>query len=119
MKPAAELIDNRIAETGGWRGEVYAKLRKIVNEADPELSEEWKWDTAVWLRDGLVCAVSAFREAVKINFFKGALLSDPHKMINNGFTSKQHRSIDFHEGDEINEAALKEMIREAVGLNLK
>ena len=116
MKPS-ELIDKRIAELGDWRGEIVAKLRKAVLEADPDITEEWKWDTAVWSHDGLVCAVGAFKDNAGINFFKGASLPDPHKLFNAGLEAKTSRSIRFHKGDKINESALRELIRVAVARN--
>lgn len=118
MNPS-ELIDKRITELAGWRGEKFAKLRKIILAADTTLKEEWKWDTGVWTSNGLVCAVGAMKSAVKINFFQGASLSDPKKLFNAGLEAKKSRAIDFHEGDEINEPALKELIREAVSYNNK
>lgn len=114
-----ENIDKMISELKDWRGEYLTRLRKLIHEADPEIVEEWKWDTAVFTHKGMVCATSAFKEHVKINFFKGALLADPHKLINNGFDSKQHRSIDFREGEKIKEKALGELIQEAIELNTK
>jgi hypothetical protein len=118
MNPS-DLIDKQIAGTPGWRGELLAKLRKVISEADPGLKEEWKWGTAVWTHNGLVCAIGAFKDHVKINFFKGAVLKDPHKIINAGFDSKQHRALDFSENDKINEPALKELILDAVSQNSK
>ena len=118
MKPS-ELIDKRIAELTDWRGEVFARLRQIINEADPNLQEDWKWDTAVWIWNGNVCALGAMKEHVKINFFKGALVPDPHKLFNAGLESKNSRAIDFHEGDKIDESELKNLIQAAVALNTK
>ncbi len=117
MNPS-KLIDKQIANTPGWQGKVLAKLRRIIHEADPNITEEWKWGTAVFTHNGLVCAFSAFKVHVKLNFFKGASLKDPHKLINNGLESKSHRAIDFDEGDKINEVALKKFIRSAVAHNL-
>ncbi|AIF84244.1 hypothetical protein NTE_02190 [Candidatus Nitrososphaera evergladensis SR1] len=114
----SKLIDKQIADMADWRGEMLAKLRKLVHEADPSLKEEWKWNTAVWTHDnGLVCAAGAFKDHIKINFFKGASLEDPHKLFNAGFEAKATRAIDFHEGDGINESALKDLIRAAVAYN--
>lgn len=112
-------IDNYISGFDDWRNENLTKLRKLIHEADTEITEEWKWDVPVFTCKGMVCAISAFKDHVKINFFKGAQLSDQHKLINNGFDSKQHRAIDFSEGDKINEKALKELVKEAVALNTK
>ena|SRR2546428_6267444 len=116
MNPS-ELIDKRIAELNDWRGEMVAKLRKIVLETDHDITEEWKWDTAVWSQNGLVCAVGAFKDNVGINFFKGASLPDPHKLFNAGLEAKASRSVRFYKGDKINEPALREIIRAAVALN--
>jgi hypothetical protein len=116
MKPS-ELIDQQIADLPDWRGEMYARLRKLVQEADPQLTEEWKWNTAVWTANGLVCAVSAFKDHVKVNFFKGAALADPQGLFNAGLDAKAMRSIDFHEGDRIDEPALQDLIRAAVEHN--
>lgn len=121
MKPSeqSEQIDNYIKGIADWRGDLLAKIRKLIREADPEIVEEWKWDVPVFVRGKMVCAISAFKDHVKINFFQGAKLSDPHKLINNGLESKMHRAIDFSQGDKINESALKELVQEAVGYNLK
>ena len=114
---ASEQIDRRIAELGDWRGELIARLRAIVRAADPQIVEEWKWDTPVWSRKGMVCAAGAFKGAVKLNFFKGASLSDPHGLFNAGLDAKASRAIDFYEGDAVDEAALKALIRAAVAHN--
>jgi hypothetical protein len=116
---AAEQIDQYITSIKDWRGKTLGQLRKLIHSADPALAEEWKWDVPVFTRNGMVCAISAFKEHVKINFFKGALLPDPHKLINNGFDSKAHRSIDFSQGDAIDEAAVKALVKAAVELNTK
>lgn len=113
---ASELIDNRIAELGDWRGEMIARIRNLVNESAPESVEEWKWDTPVWSSNGNVLAVGAFQDHVKINFFHGALLED-HSLFNAGLDAKTTRAIDIYENDAINEAALKNLIRSAVELN--
>ena len=118
MNPS-QLIDKQITGLADWRGELMAKLRKIVHQADPDIAEEWKWEVGVYVHDGMVCAISAFKDHVKMNFFKGAKLSDPHKLINNGLESKSHRAIDFSENDKINEADIKDLICEAVALNSK
>ena len=114
---ASKLIDKQIAELKDWRGQVIVKLRKIIHNADPGISEEWKWNTAVWSHDGLVVAVGAFKGSVKMNFFQGASLPDPHKLFNAGLDAKKTRAIDFHEGDKMNEPALKDLIRAAVAQN--
>ncbi|MGH7204485.1 MAG: DUF1801 domain-containing protein [Candidatus Levyibacteriota bacterium] len=116
MNPS-QLIDKQIAATGGWRGELMTKLRKLIHEADPEITEDWKWEVGVYVHNGMVCAVSAFKDHVKINFFKGAQLKDPDKLINAGLESKKNRAIDFSEGKEIKEDLIKKLIQEAVSLN--
>jgi hypothetical protein len=114
---ASQLIANQIAELADWRGTMLARLRKLILEAAPGITEEWKWGTPVWSHKGNVVAVGAFKDHLKINFFKGASLSDPHGLFNTGLDAKAMRAIDLHEGDKINEAALKELIRAAVALN--
>ena len=116
MNPT-ERIDQQIAELNDWRGPLLARLRKIVHEADPAITEEWKWETAVWSHQGLVCSAGIFKKAVKLNFFQGASLEDPHNLFNAGLDAKKTRAIDFHEGDALNEPALKELIRAAVAHN--
>jgi hypothetical protein len=113
----SKLIDKQIAELKDWRGQTIARLRKIIHDADPAITEEWKWNTAVFSHDGLVVAVGAFKGNVKMNFFQGASLPDPHKLFNAGLEAKKTRAIDFHEGDKINEPALKDLIRAAVAQN--
>jgi hypothetical protein len=115
---ASQLITNQIAELNDWRGVMLAQLRKLIHEADPELTEEWKWNTAVWTRNGLICAVGAFKDHVKVNFFKGASLKDPKHLFNAGLEAKATRAIDFSEGANLNAAALKDLIRAAVAYNL-
>lgn len=113
---ASEVIDNRIAELNDWRGKTIAHIRKLVHEAAPNISEEWKWDTPIWTQNGNVLAVGAFQDHVKINFFYGALLED-HHLFNAGLEAKTTRAIDLYENDELDEAALKNLIRSAVELN--
>ena len=116
---ASKLIDKQIADLGDWRGKVFAKLRKLINAADPDTIEDWKWNTAVWNHDGMVCAVGGFKDHVKMNFFKGASLEDPQGLFNAGLEAKATRAIDFHEGDKIDEPALKNLVRAAVAYNQK
>lgn len=116
MTPS-QLITQRIEELSDWRGQRLAQLRKIILAAVPGLTEEWKWGTPVWSHNGSVVAVGAFKDYLKINFFKGASLKDPHGLFNAGLEAKASRGIDLHEGDKINEPALKALIREAVALN--
>ena len=115
---ASERIDQQIAELADWRGQLIAHLRKIILEMDPDITEEWKWETAVWSHKGLVCAVGPFKKVVKMNFFQGAALDDQHKLFNAGLDAKKTRAIDFHEGDAVDESALKDLIRVAVAYNL-
>ncbi len=114
----SQLITNQIAELADWRGKMLARLRKLILEADPNFTEEWKWGTAVWSHKGNVVAVGAFKDHLKINFFKGASLKDPKGLFNAGLEAKATRAIDLHESDKINESALKELIRAAVAHNL-
>ncbi len=113
----SRLITAYIASHGDWRGATLTTIRKVVREAYPGLSEEWKWGTPVWSHNGLVCAASAFKEHVKINFFKGSALKDPKGLFNAGLDAKTMRSIDFREGDRLNAAGLKALVRAAVALN--
>jgi hypothetical protein len=117
MNPS-ERIDKQIAELADWRGHMVAQLRKLILEADPDITEEWKWNTAVWSHQGLVCAAGTFKKTVKMNFFQGAFLEDPQKLFNAGLDAKKMRSIDFSEGDTVDESALKDLIRAAVAHNV-
>lgn len=116
---ASQLIDKQIADAAGWRGEMMARLRNLIHEADPAIAEEWKWGTGVFSHQGMVCAVNAFRDHVKMNFFKGAGVPDPQGLFNAGLEAKAMRSIDFREGDQINEPALRELVRAAVAHNTR
>ena len=113
----SQQIDKHIQELADWRGKLLARLRKLIVEAAPELSEEWKWDTPIWSYKGNVVAGGAFKDHIKLNFFKGASLKDSHGLFNAGLDAKATRGIDFHEGDKIDEVALKDLIREAVAYN--
>jgi len=115
-KPS-QLITGYIAALGDWRGIMLAKLRMIIGEASPELSEEWKWGSPVWTHNGLVCAASAFKDHVKVNFFRGASLKDPTGLFNAGLDAKIMRSVDLHQGDKIDAPALKALVRAAVAHN--
>ena len=114
---ASQQIDKHIKEVGDWRGKTLARLRKLVLDAAPELTEEWKWDTPVWSYKGNVVAGGVFKDHVKLNFFKGASLEDPNGLFNAGLDAKASRGIDFHENDEIDEVGLKDLIRTAVAFN--
>jgi hypothetical protein len=113
----SELIDKQIEELADWRGEMFAGLRKLIHEADPDITEEWKWSTGVWTHNGMVCSVGAFADHLKINFFQGAALADPRGLFNAGLDAKKTRAIDFYSGDKINQEPLRDLIRAAVELN--
>jgi hypothetical protein len=114
---ASQLIDARIAELGDWRGELLSRIRALIKEADPGVTEEWKWSNPVWSHDGLICTGEAYKKVVKLTFPKGASLNDPSGLFNSSLEGKVRRAIDFHEGDKVNEKALKALIRAAVALN--
>jgi len=114
---ASKRIDQHIKSLGDWRGETMARLRNIITSADSSLTEEWKWETPVFISNGNVVALGAFKEGLKINFFKGASLADPHHLFNGGLDAKTSRSIDLKKGDRVNEPALKELVRAAVAKN--
>ena len=116
-KSASELIDGRINELGDWRGRMLSRLRTLVKEADPEVVEEWKWGVPVWSHDGLMCTGETYKNFVKMTFAKGAALKDPSSLFNSSLEGNTRRAIDFHEGEKINEEALKTLIRAAVTLN--
>jgi hypothetical protein len=114
---ASQHIDNYLEELTDWRGKMMARLRKLILEAAPELAEEWKWDTPVWSHKGNVVAAGVFKDHVKLNFFKGASLDDPKNLFNAWLEAKATRAIDIAEGDEIDETALKDLVRTAVAYN--
>ena len=114
---ASDQITKHIDDLRDWRGPLIARLRKLIHDAAPVAIEEWKWNTPAWSQNGNLLAVGAFRDHVKINFFKGASLDDPHGLFNAGLDAKATRAIDIHENDRLNTAALKELIRAAVALN--
>lgn len=114
----SEIITNYIGELADWRGKTLARLRKLIIAADSEITEEWKWGTPVWSHKGNVVAVGAFQDHMKVNFFQGAALSDPQGLFNAGLEAKATRAIDLYEGDKIDEAALKDLIRAAVAYNV-
>ncbi len=125
MKSAAASINAKIEELGDWRGDMLAKLRQIILAADPEIVEEWKWakpsspGTPVWSRGGIICTGETYKNAVKMTFAKGAALPDPAGLFNSSLDGNVRRAIDFHQGDTVNEAALRDLIRAAAALNLK
>jgi hypothetical protein len=115
---ASQLIDGRIAELGDWRGEMLSRIRSLIKEADPEIVEEWKWrGVPVWEHDGIICTGETYKNIVKMTFLKGAALQDPSGLFNSSLEGNTRRAIDFHEGETIDEAALKTLIRAAVILN--
>jgi hypothetical protein len=125
VESASALIDEKIEELGDWRGKTLAKVRGIIHEADPEIVEEWKWvkptnpGTPVWSHGGIVCTGETYKNVVKMTFAKGAALKDPSGLFNSSLDGNARRALDIHEGDKVDEAALKDLIRAAVALNLK
>jgi hypothetical protein len=117
---ASELIDEKIKELGDWRGKTLAKVRELIHEADPDIVEEWKWrGTPVWSHGGIVCTGETYKNVVKMTFSKGAALKDPSDLFNASLAGNAWRAIDIHEGDKLDETALKDLIRAVVALNLK
>jgi hypothetical protein len=120
IENASALIDQKIIELGDWRGTTLAKVREIIREADPEIIEEWKWmGTPVWSHYGIVCTGETYKNVVKMTFAKGAALNDPSGLFNSSLDGNVRRAIDVHEGEKVDEAALKDLIRAAVALNLE
>jgi len=121
---ASTQIDERIRELGDWRGQTLGEVRRVIRDADPGIVEEWKWakatspGTPVWSRDGIICTGETYKSVVKLTFFKGAALDDPAGLFNSSLEGKTRRAIDIKEGERIDEAALKDLVREAVALNL-
>jgi len=114
----SQLIDAKIRELGDWRGEMLARVRSLIKQADPEVVEEWKWrGVPVWSHDGLICTGETYKNVVKMTFAKGAALQDPSGLFNSSLEGNTRRAIDFHEGEKINDKALKTLIRAAVTLN--
>ena len=121
----SRLIDARIKELADWRGKTLARVRALIKQADPEIVEEWKWakatspGTPVWSHDGIICTGETYKNVVKMTFAKGAALKDPSDLFNSSLEGNVRRAIDIHEGDKVDEAALKDLVRAAVALNLK
>ena len=114
----SQLIDARIKELGDWRGDLLARIRALIKEVDPDVVEEWKWrGTPTWYHDGIICTGETYKKVVKMTFAKGASLSDPAKLFNSSLEGNVRRAIDFHEGDQLDRKALKDLIRAAVELN--
>src|SRR5579871_3152142 len=118
MESAAAFIDEKIKELGDWRGKTLAHLRKLIHDADPNIQEEWKWrGTPVWSHDGIVCTGESYKQVVKFTFARGASIEDPKKLFNSSLEGNTRRAIDIREGEKINEAAFKQLIRAAVAEN--
>ena len=120
---ASQLISQRIAELGDWRGETLSRMRKLIQQADPDVVEEWKWvklknpGTPVWSHDGIICTGESYKHAVKLTFAKGAFLKDPARLFNSSLEGNVRRAIDIHEGDTVDASAFKALVRQAVALN--
>jgi len=114
---ASELISNRIAELGDWRGKTLARMRKLIKEADPGVVEEWKWENPVWSHDGIICTGESYKKAVKLTFAKGAALKDPAKLFNSSLEGNVRRAIDIHEDEDVDATAFKALVRQAVAAN--
>jgi hypothetical protein len=118
MESASAFIDQKIKELGDWRGTTLAHLRKLIHDADPDIQEEWKWmGTPVWSHDGIVCTGESYKQVVKLTFARGASIDDPKKLFNSSLEGNVRRAIDLREGEKINEAAFKQLIRDAVAAN--
>src|SRR2546426_4564963 len=115
---ASELISKRIAELGDWRGGTLSRMRKLIKEADPDAVEEWKWrGTPVWSHDGILCTGESYKNVVKLTFAKGAALKDPARLFNSSLEGNTRRAIDIHEGERVDAAAFKALVRQAIALN--
>jgi hypothetical protein len=120
VETASRFIDEKIRELGDWRGRTLARVREVIHKADPEIVEEWKWmGTPVWSHGGLVCTGETYKSVVKMTFARGAALKDPSGLFNSSLDGNLRRAIDIREGDKVNEAALKDLVRAAVALNLE
>ena len=116
-EPASRLIDQRIRELGGWRGEALARMRALILEADPEMTEEWKWSNPVWSHDGIVCTGESYKKAVKLTFAQGARIPDPSRLFNSSLEGNTRRAIDIHEGEKVDAGAFKALVKAAVARN--
>jgi hypothetical protein len=116
-KSPSQLIDARIEELDDWRGLMLGRLRALIKEADPDVVEEWKWGVPVWSHDGIICTGETYKSVVKMTFARGAALKDPSRLFNSSLEGNTRRAIDFHEGEKMDEKALKTLIRAAVTLN--
>jgi hypothetical protein len=116
-KPASKLIDERIRDLGGWRGETLARMRALILEADPEMAEEWKWMNPVWSHNGIVCTGEAYKKVVKLTFAHGAAIADPSRLFNSSLEGNTRRAIDIHEGENVDARAFKALVKAAVAHN--
>src|SRR5580765_6831212 len=114
---ASELISQRIAELGDWRGKTLSRMRKLIKQADPDVVEEWKWMNPVWSHDGIICTGESYKSVVKLTFARGASLKDPARLFNSSLDGNVRRAIDIREGEEVDESAFKALVRQAVALN--
>src|ERR1700756_4967136 len=115
---ASELISQRIAQLGDWRGQTLGRMRKLIHEADPDVVEEWKWmGTPIWSHDGIICTGESYKKVVKLTFAKGASLQDPARLFNSSLEGNVRRAIDIHEGEEVDRTAFKALVRQAIALN--
>jgi hypothetical protein len=116
-QPASELISKRISALGDWRGKTLSRMRKLITDADPDVVEEWKWMNPVWSHDGIICTGESYKSHVKLTFASGASLKDPARLFNSSLDGHVRRAIDIHEGEDVDEAAFKTLVRQAVALN--
>ncbi len=116
-KPASRLIDQRIRDLGGWRGETLARMRALILEADPDMTEEWKWEVPVWSHHGIVCTGESYTKVVKLTFARGASLADPSRLFNSSLEGNTRRAIDIHEGEKVDAGAFKALVKAAVAQN--
>ncbi len=118
-QPASQLISRKIAELGDWRGQTLARMRTLIQEADPDVVEEWKWmGTPIWSHDGILCTGESYKKVVKLTFAKGAALKDPARLFNSSLDGNVRRAIDIHEGEQVEESAFNALVRQAVALNI-
>jgi|SRR5690349_19658798 hypothetical protein len=117
MKSASQLISERIAQLGDWRGETLTRIRQLIKEAEPEVTEEWKWSVPVWSHDGIICTGESYKSVVKLTFPKGASLKDPAKLFNSSLEGNVRRAIDIREGEKLDERAFKALVKAAVAAN--
>jgi hypothetical protein len=116
-QPASQLISNRTAELGDWRGKTLSKMRELIKQADPDVVEEWKWAIPVWSHDGIICTGESYKTVVKLTFARGASLKDPARLFNSSLAGNTRRAIDIHEGEEVNQSAFQALVCQAVALN--